>query len=176
MTFSPAARRWIWIAILAGSTLGFSVVFACAMPFAALATLAALGLGRRDATTALAVAWIGNQIVGYGLLGYPQTFESIGWGVAIGVATLLAFEAARGGRDFAILSGGLAMAAVAFAAAFVAYEGTLLAATLVLPSGDGAFSAAVVGYVLQTNLLGLAVLAVISVAIEAAGLRAPRPA
>jgi hypothetical protein len=176
MTLSPATRRWIWIAVLAGSTLGFSVSFACAMPFAALATLAALGLRRRDATAALAVAWIGNQVVGYGLLGYPRTFESIGWGVAIGVATLLAFEAARAGRDFASLSGGLAMAAVAFAAAFVAYEGALLAATLVLPGSDAAFSAAVVGYVLQTNLLGLAVLALIRLLIDAAGLPAPRPA
>lgn len=41
----------------------------------------------------------------------------------------------------------------AFLAGFVAYEGVLLAATAVLPSGEGAFSAAVVADVLLNNSL-----------------------
>jgi hypothetical protein len=41
----------------------------------------------------------------------------------------------------------------AFLAGFVAYEGALFAATAVLPSGEGAFSAAVVANVLLINSL-----------------------
>ena len=44
---------------------------------------------------------------------------------------------------------------LAFAGAFVAYEGVLVAATAVLASGAEAFSLPIVGWVLRVNLLSV---------------------
>lgn len=38
----------------------------------------------------VALTWVANQAIGYGILNYPQTDESFGWGFVMGVAALLA--------------------------------------------------------------------------------------
>ena len=43
--------------------IGFSFALACATPFAALATLAALNTPRRDLFALVGVAWLANQII-----------------------------------------------------------------------------------------------------------------
>ena len=77
---SLGARRTGWIALLTVATIAGSLVFACATPFPALAALAALHMSRRDAFALTAVIWGANQIIGYGLLHYPQTWDSVAWG------------------------------------------------------------------------------------------------
>ena len=57
-------RRIAWIVFLTGASLAFSYVFACAAPFAALATLAALNLRRPDAFILTGLVWLANQAVG----------------------------------------------------------------------------------------------------------------
>lgn len=154
-----AARRWLWIGLMAGATIGFSLVFACATPFVALVALAAVNMTRRDGLVVAGVAWLANQAVGYGLLGYPQTFDSYAWGTAIGVAVLLALVAAHAAAQRA--EGGPVVATgFAFAAAFAVYELALFAASFALSSGPEAFSWSTVSYILQVNLLGLAALIV----------------
>jgi len=64
-----------------------------------------------------------NQFVGYTLLRYPWTFNSVGWGIALGAATLLASLAARWiYRLQRAIPSALRFAAV-FAVAFSVFEG-----------------------------------------------------
>ena len=149
----------IWIALVGGLSVLFSLALACAAPFAALATVSALGLRRGSALALVGTAWLANQAVGYGLLNYPRTPDSFAWGAAIGVAALTATLAVLGWRRW-IVSPRLAWSA-GFAMAFAIYEGLLFAATAILPSGDAAFSLAVVGRILLVNLLALVGLALL---------------
>ncbi|MBB3398690.1 MULTISPECIES: hypothetical protein [unclassified Rhizobium] len=114
-----------------------------------MATTAAIALPRRMAIFPAVRAWLGNQAIGYFVLSYPQTWDSYAWGFAIGVAATASVFAV-----FAVLGFGIAFAVrtiVAFLAVFVACERILFAATALLPSGDGAFSIAVVAQVLTIN-------------------------
>jgi hypothetical protein len=129
---------------------------ACATPFAALATLAALHMSRRDGLALIGIAWVADQAIGYGLLGYPRTANSFAWGVILGVGAFAALVAAQALVDRlrdrgAVLAGGLG-----FAGAFVAYQAVLVAATAALASGSEALSLPIVGSVLRVNLLSLA--------------------
>jgi hypothetical protein len=144
--------RAIWIALIATSGVCLSSVFACATPFAALAALAALKLGRRDTIAVPGLVWLANQVIGYGFLGYPWTWVSLAWGLAIGGSTALAVVAAA-----ALSTARPAPLAVSlpFVAAFTAFELGLYVTGFVLPGSDGAFSAAVIGHVFLINAVTL---------------------
>jgi hypothetical protein len=167
------ARTSIWIALVAGSSVLFSLALACATPFAALATIAGMRMRRRDALTLIGVAWLLNQAVGYLLLGYPRTWDSFAWGAAIGLAAMLSalavsMAASRLGSTI-IIAGG------AFLAAFTIYELALFAATAILPSSAEAFALPVVQWIFWINLLALAGLLAAHKTAVAAGLL-PAPA
>jgi hypothetical protein len=150
------ARRWLWILLLTAASVFVTLGMACATPFAALATLAALYMSRRDGLALIGMAWLADQLVGYGLLGYPRTANSGAWGVILGVGAVAALLAASTLADRRRARGGVLVAAVAFAGAFVAYQAVLFAATTALASGAEAFSLPIVGWVLRVNLLSLA--------------------
>lgn len=171
-TRNDAARLWAWSSLILASSLLFSFVFACAAPFAALATLAAMQLERSRALLLVAIAWLVNQAVGYLLLGYPHTVDSYGWGLAIGVAALLA------GVTAAVVVHrveGLARAPIALLASFAIYEGVLFAATTILPSSAEAFSMEIVLQILLTNVGAFVLLAAICAGARLAGLSLPAP-
>ena len=152
----------LWVAVIAGASVGLSLVFACVTPFVARAAVSAVALPRRMAVTAVLLAWLANQFVGYLVLGYPRTWDSYAWGLAIGIAAFASLAAAlaalRLRADLTLTMAG------AFLAGFVAYEGVLYAATAVLPSGEGAFSLSVVAEVLAINALAAAGLICLHVA------------
>jgi hypothetical protein len=150
------ARRWLWILLLTAASVFVTLGMACAMPFAALATLAALHMSRRDGLALIGVAWLADQAVGYGLLGFPRTVDSVAWGVILGVGAVAALLAARALAARLRARGGPVVGAAAFTAAFVAYQAVLVAATAALASGPEAFSLPIVGWVLRVNLLSLA--------------------
>jgi hypothetical protein len=150
------ARRWLWILLLTAASVFVTLGMACATPFAALATLGALHMSRRDGLRLIGVAWLADQAIGYGLLGYPRTASSMAWGVALGVAAVLALLAARALADALRAHGAPLAGAAAFAGAFAAYEAGLLAATALLPGGAESFSLPIVAWVLRVNLLSLA--------------------
>jgi hypothetical protein len=150
------ARRWLWILLLTAASVFVTLGLACATPFAALATLAALCMSRRDGLALVGIAWLADQAVGYGLLQYPRTPNSVAWGLILGVGGILALLAAQALARRLGDRGRVVAGAVAFAGAFVAYELVLFAATAVLASGSEAFSLPVVGWVLRVNLLSLA--------------------
>jgi hypothetical protein len=167
---TDVARRWAWIGLLGGASIGFSLVFACATPFVALVTLAALTMSRRDAFIVTGAVWLANQAVGYGILDYPQTFDSYAWGVAIGIAVLLALAVAQAIGERFERSGPFVSTGLAFLSSFAVYELALYAASFGLSSGDTAFSWPIVGYILQVNALGLGGLILLKLVAASVGL------
>ena len=150
------ARRWLWILLLTAASVFVTLGMACGTPFAALATLAALYMSRRDGLSLIGIAWIADQAVGYSLLGYPRTANSFAWGVILGVGAFVALLAAQALADRVRDRGAVVAGAAAFAGASVAYQAVLVAATAVLASGSEAFSLPIVAWVLRVNLLSLA--------------------
>lgn|GEM_PF-315766 len=154
---SASLRQGCWVVFVAALSVVFSFALACAMPFAAIATVAAANMPRRGALMLTGVAWLTNQTVGYLALGYPRIWDSFAWGAAIGVAAALATGAVSLLRA-RIRSGPLVLVA-GFTVAFAVYELALFSATAVLPSGDDAFSLPVILQILWPNMLALAALA-----------------
>ncbi|MGE0146797.1 MAG: hypothetical protein AB7R87_05375 [Parvibaculaceae bacterium] len=172
-------RHWTWIAILVMSSLAFSLVFACATPFAAFAVLAAISFERRDAAALVLGVWLINQMVGYGLLGYPQNAESFAWGGVIGMAALAALAGTLWTDRSLPPSASAVRWAVMLAVSFVLYEIVLLAAAAILSSGADAFSWRVIGEILLVNVMafgGLVVCEKIALAIGLATVPAKGPA
>lgn len=124
-------------AVLAATTVSGSVVIACMMPFAAIAAIAALTMERRLGLAAVLLCWLGNQALGFGLLGFPRDGATLAAGFSLLGASLLAFAAVRGpaGRGGPLL---------AILAAFAAFEASLFAYALAF--GDVAmFAPRIVG-------------------------------
>ncbi|PXW65081.1 hypothetical protein C7450_101844 [Chelatococcus asaccharovorans] len=160
-----------WIAFIAAVSVAFSMALACAIPFAAIATIAGTRMPVVGAIVLTGAAWLANQLVGYLILGYPITWDSLAWGAMIGISALAAtgvVVAVKNGAPstFAALTGG-------FVAAFATYEAVLYGATAFLPSGDAAFSFAVVIGIAWTNILALTGLLVLHRLAIAIGLLAP---
>ncbi len=132
-TQSASNRRldgMFWPVLLAVAAVGGSLAFACIMPFAALAAFAAETQRPRAALGTLALIWAANQAVGFAFLQYPFDASTLIWGLAIGVAALLAtgtacFVVARLDHMRRWQRLGLA-----FAAAFAVYELALLGPSL----------------------------------------------
>lgn len=164
-------HRWAWVGLLGGASIAFSLVFACATPFVALVTLAALNMDRRDAFIVTGAVWIANQAVGYGLLDYPHTLNSYAWGAAIGIAVLLALLAALSVGKQLARRGAVVATVAAFAGAFVVYELTLYVSAFWLSSSDAAFSWRIIAYILQVNALGFAGLFIVKLAASSFGLK-----
>lgn len=111
---------WAWPPTFAVATVVGSVVAGCLMPFVAIAVLAAGTLDLRRGLITVFACWTANQIIGFGLLGYPMNAPTLGSGIALCAATLIAFAAARrimGGR-----APGLAGFAIAGLLCFTLYE------------------------------------------------------
>jgi len=142
----------LWIVLIVTSGICLSTFFACATPFAALATLAALKIGQREAVIAMGLVWLANQAIGYGFLGYPWTWDSAAWGLAIGASAGLAFLAAKG---LSITRPAPLAVSLPFVAAFAAFELGLYTAGFALPAAEGAFSASVVGHVFMINAVAI---------------------
>ena len=131
MTMLRKSLETLWAFILAAVAVAGSLAAACMMPFVAIAVVAAATMGRGAAVTAVAGAWGANQILGFGLLGYPWTPYAAAFGLALGMGSLAALFIARSvglGRD-AI---GLGRVAAAFGLGFIAYEALLFALALAI--------------------------------------------
>ncbi len=119
MTKQATTAALIWTAILGISAIFGSYFFACVFPFAALATVAALTLDTRRGLTLVAATWLANQIVGFGLLDFPRTLDTVALGISLGLGALAAYAAAR-----VVTRRGAtpASSVAAFAGAFIAYQ------------------------------------------------------
>jgi hypothetical protein len=156
--FAAGWRHRLWLALLIAASVGFTLGFACAVPFAAFGAIAALSLPRRDALLSTLALWLVNQVIGFTILHYPWEGMTIVWGVLLGAVALLATGAAlavssRGGT----LAGSLAAGSLAsFAAAFVAYEGSLYLISATAMGGAEDFAASIVVRILEINAASFA--------------------
>jgi hypothetical protein len=124
------------LVLLTSSCALASLAFACATPFAAFAVVASSLLPLTPALLVTAGAWIVNQAIGFGVLGYPLDLNTVFWGCAIGVAALLsALESKL--LLHSQRSSSPAALGVALFGAYAAYEVVLFASGLVL-GGTGA--------------------------------------
>jgi hypothetical protein len=143
--------RWLWPALLVAASASISLVFACAVPFAALAVVAASTLPLRQALLTVAATWLANQALGYGVLGYPWSMASVSWGIALGATALISAGTAATAR-LASREHILAFAA-ALAAAFASYEMCLYLVSFILGGGEEAFAAAMVARIALLNIV-----------------------
>jgi hypothetical protein len=165
------AKRFVWGTILTVVTVASSLAVACGTPFAALAALAALYLPRRDALVLIAVNWLANQAIGFGLLHYPLNWDcyrgGIDLGIAAGLSTIAAMSALRALRRKATAPRAIG----SFAVAFVTYEAALF---VISPVGIGAdFAAPVVLYIFCVNAIAFVGLLLLRTAAAALGFMFP---
>ncbi|HXW72161.1 MAG TPA: hypothetical protein VEK34_12085 [Methylocella sp.] len=150
-------RRPLWFALLVAASLTLSLGFACAVPLAAFAAIAALTLSRRDAFFLTGAVWLANQLAGFTIHHYPLTLGTLGWGAALGAVALAATVAAQWVKERFPEGGGM-FAAAAFLAAFAVYEGSLFVISLVLGSGLSNFTPSIVRRIFAINATAFAVL------------------
>ena len=141
------------LVLLTGSCALASFAFACATPFAAFAVVASSLLPLTPALLVTAGAWIVNQAIGFGVLGYPLDQNTVFWGCAIGVAALLATAESKLLLHSQRSSSPAALG-VALFGAYAAYEVVLFASGLVL-GGTGAFKFPIIVRLGILNLLWL---------------------
>ncbi len=165
---SPDRRFALWAATLIAASIVFSFAWACALPLAGFAAVAALTATRREALLLTGAIWFANQAVGFLFLHYPTDAMTLFWGGALGVIALLSCESAGLlARRFPGFAGGLA----AFLAAFVAYESLVLAVTAATGPGVDHFTAPVVSRIFLVNLGAFAGLLMLKAAGAAAATR-----
>jgi hypothetical protein len=144
-------RYPLWLGLLVGTSLVFSLGLACAVPLAAFAAAAALTLSRRDALTLVLLVWAANQLVGFTLLAYPWTASTFAWGAALGMVAVLAPLAGQWtGRRFVNATHMVRFAAT-FLIAFVVYEAALFAISATLLGGTEIYTAAIQGRIFAIN-------------------------
>ncbi len=147
-----SAGRAVWTGLIVAAGTCMSLFFACATPFAALATLAASKTERRDTALAVAMVWLANQIIGYAFLGYPWRWDSLAWGAAIGIGAGMGLVAAIA---LAPTRKGPFAVSLPFVGAFAAYEFTLYVASFLLPTEPYAFALRVVKEIFVVNAVSL---------------------
>ncbi len=145
-------RQWVWpVLLVAASAIG-SLALACVTPFAALAVVAARTLPPRAALLTVGVIWLANQALGYDMLAYPWSTESVSWGLAIGTAALACTGAAFAAGWLTSAQNTAMGLAAALVAAFGAYELCLCLISFVL-GGQEAFASAVVVRLALLNVI-----------------------
>ncbi len=143
--FPPKA---IAIVLLVAASVALTLGFACAVPFAAFATISAMLFTRIAALGAVLSVWLANQIIGFTLLNYPTDPGTFAWGLALGVIAVGSLGMAR--AVFVQLPG-LAGAGLAFVAAFAVYEGAIYATCLASGTDVSHFTFAIVSRIFVIN-------------------------
>lgn len=155
-------RRALWLTLLVASSVALTLGFACAVPFAAFAAAAALTLDRRSALFLVTAVWLANQVVGYAVLDYPWTWNSVAWGVVLGVVSVLATMAAQTIVEHLRRRVPIVRWAAVFLGAFVIFEAGLFLVAAALLGGSEDFAPSVVAYVFAINAAGFAGLLILS--------------
>ena len=150
---SPHAgwRRLLWLALLVGASIGFSLGLACALPFAAFAAAAALKLSRRDALMLILAVWFSNQVIGFTVLAYPWTTSTFAWGAVLGAVAILATLAGQWAAGRSVSAARAVGSAVTFLLAFVIYEAALFTASIAWLGGTEVFTGAIQGRIFVIN-------------------------
>jgi hypothetical protein len=145
-----ARQTWSVPVVLVVISAVSSWEFACITPFVAFAVAAGYALSARGALLTVMAIWPVNQAIGFAVLDYPGTIDTVLWGFAIGAAALLAAVLACVTLRLGLRNNVTAIGA-AFVLAFGAYEGGLFLVTFALDGAD-AFTPAIVGHVALLNI------------------------
>ena len=138
----------------------FSLGFSCATPLAAFGALAAVAFSRRDALILCGAVWFVNQVVGYTILRYPWSVNSVSWGLVLGAATIIASLSSGWIYRHRKIPYLLRLAA-AFVTAFAVFEIALFAVALFALGGVQDFTPDIVVRIFAINggaFVGLLVL------------------
>jgi hypothetical protein len=141
--------------LLGFASLAFGAIFACALPFAALATAAARTMPAGLAYGLVALTWFVDQVLGFTVRHYPRDGSTVAWGLVIGLAAVAATAAARRAPTFTL----------GFVFAFVTDQLVLVAYAAIKHSFHG-FSPAIVGQMALLNTIALAILGALAFAPE----------
>jgi hypothetical protein len=174
----PIWRHWLWLAVLVGTSVAFTLGLACAVPIAAFAAAAALTLSQRDALALLLAVWLANQLVGFTVLDYPWTASTLAWGVALAAVAILATLASQWTVRHLTSAGPALGHTGTFLVAFAVNEAALFAISLTLLGGTEIYTAAIQGRIFAINAVafaGLLVLHRLAVSIGLATTPAIRP-
>jgi hypothetical protein len=183
-TAPDLSRHVLWLTVLVAASVGFTFGFACAVPFAAFGAATALTLSMRDALLLTVALWLANQIIGFGLMGYPWDGSTLLWGGVLGIVALLSTAAARiASMRLAAASYG-AILVGSFAASFIVYEGSLYIVSATWLGGTEDFAASIVTYIAGLNILAFVGLLILErlgrmlglAAAPSLGIAAPRHA
>src|ERR1700733_998055 len=161
-------RRLVWLTVLVAASVALSLCFACAVPLAAFAALAALTMNRRTGLFLILAVVLANQCVGFTVLHYPFGPDTLAWAAAFAFVGVLAVLASGWAYRSTALVNPIVAYASAFLAAFAAYEGGLFLITVLSSNGLEPYAAAVVLRVFTINaaaFLGLLVAARIAAAV-----------
>jgi hypothetical protein len=174
---SPRAnwRHLLWLAVLVGASVAFTLGLACAVPLAAFAAAAALTLSRHDALVLIVAVWLANQLVGFAMLDYPWTPGTFAWGAALGAVAILATLAGRWTVRRSMGRGRAVGYLATFLVAFAVYEAALFAVSATLLGGTEIYTAAIQGRILAVNAAAFVGLLVLHRLAASAGF-AVRPA
>jgi hypothetical protein len=148
-------RHHLWLAILVVATVGFTLVFACAAPFAAFGAAAALTLSRRDALVVTIALWLANQLTGFVVVGYPLTANSAAWAPALAIAAVLATLTAQWSAQRLRGTRGILRALATLVVAFGVYEVAIFLVSVTLLGGLEMYAPTIVGQVFVTNVAAL---------------------
>lgn len=162
-SFSGKAED-IWAATMAAASVLGSWIFACITPFSAIGVLLAATLPARKAVAWMSGVWLSNQLVGYLILDYPRTTNSFLHGGSLLFASMaslfVAMEILKWRK-----SDNLVSLALAFGAAFVAYE-SLLYVTALLLGGTDTFAPEIVWLLAKNDFFWFAGLLAVRVALS----------
>lgn len=154
---------WAYVIMLV--TAVGALMFQCVTPLPAAAAVAALTLPRNQALVTAAGTWLLGQALGFAFMNYPVDVHSIGWGLAIGGATMLAALTATYLQQFRqhwAVSAGIP--------AFIVYEGALAIVALAF-GGIETFAPNIVLAFATVNFIWLAAMAGLFLAMRTASRR-----
>lgn len=169
---SPSApvgwRHLLWLALLVGASIAFSLGLACATPLASFAAAAALTLSRRDALVLILSVWFANQLVGFTVVNYPWTASTFAWGLALGAVAILATLAGQWMARCSVDTPRAVGLSATFLIAFAVYEAALFAISIALLGGTEVFTAEIQSRIFAINaaaFIGLLMLNRLAVSI-----------
>lgn len=160
---------WVSAVVLAG--IGGSYLFACATPFVATAGIAALTMHWVDGVVTVLLIWLANQAIGFGVLDYPWTLDSLAWGIVLGLASLTALGAAAAFASPRPVRLGYSLP---FVAAFAGYHLVLYEAGTWLNADPSSFSLSALRQAFVVNVLAFMALLIVHAAVRALGRSSPQ--
>jgi hypothetical protein len=132
---SLAHSRWLPFSLLALGTASNAIY--AHTPLVAFAAMSGVVLNRRRAIAVALLVWLVNQVMGFGLRGYPLSATAFTWGALMGMGTLLVvtFASIRPGFSQLSWAGHWLWGAIALIGGFVLYQGLIMLAYPVIADG-----------------------------------------